>query len=314
MSGDNYVTLSGSYVTISGITPVSLSGDNYVTLSGSYVTLSGVTPVSLSGDNYVTLSGSYVTISGVTPVSLSGDNYVTLSGDNYVTLSGTTNISGNVISHGSKYLPFSQNSDGSLNVNVSGIILNTSGISINSISLSNETSSIQIYGYDGTINKPIKTDTSGKIYTIQNNLNKTTDNITAVLCDNNNNYINSINLPLTTNYGLITHNIFDYSYNQINFSGTAPIVISNSVDINKYKNLDFICESINITSPIIIYVYISRDGNIFNKTNIYFDINEYDTTYAMTNITINARYVQFHLQTLTNISQNSLNSYILMKG
>ena len=308
ISDNQYITLSGSSVTISEIPDV-----NIKTLPS--ISLSGIPEVNIKTLPSISLSGiPDVNIKTLPSISLSGIPEVNIRTLPLVSLSGVTNISGNTTSLGSKNLPFSQNLDGTLNVNISGIILNTSGIYVNSVILSNETSSVAIYGNDGILNRAIKTDTSGKIYTIQNNLNKTTDNITAILSDNSNNYINSINLPLTTNYGLITHNIFDYSYNQIDFSGIPPFVISNNIDINKYKNFDFVCENINIISPIRIYLYISINNINYIKTNIYFDINEYDTTYAMTNITINARYIQFQLQTINNISHNSLTSYILMKG
>jgi hypothetical protein len=131
-------------------------------------------------------------------------------------------------------------------------------------------------------------DSSGnKIYSVSNALY-------VSLRDGYGNIINSLTPSTDTNNALITHNICDYSNNELTMTINNPNITSTSLELKKYKNFDIILTLSSSTNllPIRLYIYISDNNSNYFKTDKYIDIYYGDTNISITNITINSKYIK----------------------
>jgi hypothetical protein len=140
-------------------------------------------------------------------------------------------------------------------------------------------------------------------------------NTNSYLNDGNGNKINSI-ITNTDNSvrSLYVHNQYDYSYNNITFLTDTNNIYSTVFQLNKYKNFDVMFESITATNyaPVRLYVYISKDNNIFMKSDYYIDIYYGDTSRILTNVTVNGDYIKLQGKKISGLTINTC--YIVTKG
>ena len=140
-------------------------------------------------------------------------------------------------------------------------------------------------------------------------------NTNSYLNDGNGNKINSI-ITNTDNSirSLYVHNQYDYSYNNITFLTNTNNIYSTVFQLNKYKNFDVMFESITATNyaPVRLYVYISKDNNIFMKSDYYIDIYYGDTSRILTNVTVNGDYIKLQGKKISGLTINTC--YIVTKG
>ena len=132
---------------------------------------------------------------------------------------------------------------------------------------------------------PFQVDASGKLF-VHSDLN-----------DGYGNKINSIidESVFTINHirSLCTININDYKYNDILFNYTSTEIISNEINLGRYKNFDI---NFDVTAtnyaPIRFYLYTRVLFENFAKTEYYIDIYYGDTTKTLSNITLNATNIK----------------------
>jgi hypothetical protein len=139
-------------------------------------------------------------------------------------------------------------------------------------------------------------------------------NTNSYLNDGNGNKINSIVTNTDTSRSLYVHNVYDYSYNQITFTTDSTNIYSTTLQLNKYKNFDVMFESITATNyaPVRLYVYISKDNNIFIKSDYYIDIYYGETSKVLTNVTVNGDYIKLQGKKISGLTINTC--YIVRKG
>ena len=136
--------------------------------------------------------------------------------------------------------------------------------------------------------------------------------------DSSGNIISTYIPSTITNRTLYTHNVVDAAYNLITYTITNGSIISNIIDLNKYRNFDILIENISGTlyTSIYLYIYISKDGFNFIKTPYFITINPDDTAACILNCVINTRYIKLE-GTYNNNQINNLvlsGIFIYMKG
>lgn len=149
-----------------------------------------------------------------------------------------------------------------------------------------------------------------------NSLHSTSNALNVSLRDGLGNIINSLIPSTDTNNALITHNISDYSNNQLTMTIDNPNITSSSLELKKYKNFDIILKLSNSTNlyPIRLYLYISNNDSDYFKTDIYIDIYYGDTLVSLTNIIVNSRYIKLKGTSLYAPSLTISSCYILEKN
>ena len=169
---------------------------------------------------------------------------------------------------------------------------------------------------------PFKVDISGLLITsIRDSSGRpiySTDsrmNTNSYLNDGSGNKMHSIITNTNTSArSLYVHNVYDYSYNEITFSTDTTNIYSSVLQLYKYKNFDVMFEAITATNyaPVRLYVYVSKDNNIFMKSEYYIDIYYGDTSRILTNVTVNGDYIKLQGKKISGLTISTCN--IVRKG
>jgi len=137
------------------------------------------------------------------------------------------------------------------------------------------------------------------------------------LYDASGNSINTIIPTTDTNRALCVHNINDYTTNRFIFATSLNILVSNSIQLKKYKSFDINFEDIIAMNllPIRFYLYTSKDNISYSKSNYYVDIYYGMSNTCITNIIIDADYIKLKSIIVSNLNSITINScYVTMKG
>ena len=142
-------------------------------------------------------------------------------------------------------------------------------------------------------------------------------NMNTNIYDSSGNNITTLIPTTISNRCIYTHNVYDASYNLLTFTvdnSNPAIITSDIINLGKYKNFDILFEDIsalNYTS-CLLYLYISKDGINFVKTDYKIYLNYGELTNSLTNCYSNSPYIKLSGYYITGLTINT--AYIYMKG